>query len=510
MNESAVRQNYVIGIDLGTSVIKSALYDNERVSISQSEHLAPLEQPAPGIAEQSAEEFVKIAAKTIREVVARAQIAPNQVDCLSFDGQMGGAIGVDQEFKALTPWYPSGLDSRYLPYQQQLSERGGAQFVKLCGDLPITAPRMLWWRQDAPELYHRIVKVVTLSGYVVAKMTGLTVEEAFIDPSYLTWTGLSDTARGVWSPELAEITDLGTEGLDKLPRIVKSTTVVGYLSPETARFCGLTAGIPVVAGAGDQAAGFLGAGMDERGCLVDVAGTFPVFGVCLSQYFSDQKNRMLKPVASPLGDNCWYSMMYINGGGLTHRWFAEHMSETNNDSFKQLDAAAAEITEGAEGLFCVPHLMGRACPNQPDIRGAWIGFTWTHRRPHFYRALLESIAYEYALALRVVKEVEPNLPLTAVRVVGGGAISDLWNQIKADVTGLPYERLRMQDASTRGSAMIAHQALGILPSTSRRIAQSGKQFLPCEKAHQRYQVCLESYRVMIGNINCIFDTLPRL
>ena len=519
--KGSVAQDYLIGVDLGTSVVKAGLYAAGGTLVAAATRPVPLRQPAPGVAEQDGEEFAAAAAATIGEVMSRSQAAPAQVAGIACAGQMGGAMAVDHRFEPLTPWYPSGLDGRYLPHQRQLAERSGARLIELCGDLPITAPRMLWWRQEAPERYRRIAKVVTLAGYVAGRMAGLAAEQAFVDPSYLTWIGLNDTARHRWSPELAEATGLGPAGLSKLPRIVPATEVVGHLSRQAAAACGLAAGVPVVAGAGDQAAGFLGAGMVDEGQLIDVAGTFPVFGICLRDYFADPDTRMLKPIASPLGAGRWYSMIYINGGGLTHRWFADQFAAPAPDSahaagsgaFEQLDAAAAELPPGADGLLCVPHLLGRACPNEPDTRGAWIGFTWTHRRPHFYRALLESVAYEYALACQAVRAARPDLPLGVVRVIGGGAASALWNRIKADVLGLPYTRLALQDAATLGSALLAGNAAGIFPdlaAAARRIAQPDGRTLPDAAAHERYRPCVAAYRKALRRLDGVYATLAEL
>ena len=148
-------------------------------------------------------------------------------------------------------------------------------------------------------------------------------------------------------------------------------------------------------------------------------------------------------------------MMYISGGGLTHRWFRDQFA---SDELKQaeaegvspyhlLDAEAASLAPGSEGLLFIPHLVGRACPADSDVRGAWIGFTWTYTRAHFYRALLESIAYDFAQALEIVRAYFPDAAFSEVRVIGGGAKSPLWNQIKADVLGLPYVRLQREDVA---------------------------------------------------------------
>ena len=512
---------YLVGVDLGTSVVKAGLYDAGGRLVAQAALPAPLRQPAPGVADQDGDEFLAAAAASVQAVVSEAGAAPAQIAGIAFDGQMGGAMAVDARFRALTPWYPSGLDGRYLPHQQELAERAGARLIELCGDLPIMAPRMLWWRAESPELYRGIAKVVTLAGYVAGRMAGLHADRAFVDASYLTWVGLGDTAGHRWSAELAEITGLGGGGLARMPRIVPATEVVGHLSREAAAACGLAEGAPVVAGAGDQAAGFVGAGLVDPGQLIDVAGTFPVFGICSRHYFADLDTRMLKPIASPLGGGAWYSMMYINGGGLTHRWFAEQFARAGGEdgaaaggaAFAALDAAAERVAPGSDGLLCVPHLMGRACPNEPDVRGAWVGFTWTHGRAHFYRALLESVAYEYALACRALRAAAPDLALAEVRVTGGGAASDLWNRIKADVLGLPYVRLAVPDASTLGSAILAGHAVGLIPDmvgVARRAARPGTRFLPGDTAHQRYGTCVDAYRAALRNLGGAYAALAGL
>ena len=518
---------HLIGVDLGTSVVKAGLYDADGGLVAQSSRPAPLRQPAPGVAEQDGDEFVAAAAAAVREVMGGTGAAAGRVAGIAFDGQMGGAMAVDRRFRALTPWYPSGLDGRFLADQQRLNEHSGARLIEQCGDLPIMAPRMLWWRRESPERYRRIAKVVTLAGYVAGRMTGLRADRAFIDPSYLTWVGLGDTARQRWSPELAEVTGLGAGGLDRMPRIVPATEVVGHLTREAAAACGVAEGVPVAAGAGDQASGFVGAGLVDDGQLIDVAGTFPVFGICSGRYFADLDTRMLKPIASPLGGGAWYSMMYINGGGLTHRWFAEGFAAQGDNpksaraaaggaggmSFADLDAAAEAVAPGSDGLLCVPHLMGRACPNEPAVRGAWLGFTWTHGRAHFYRALLESIAYEYALACRALRAAAPDTELSQVRVIGGGAVSDLWNRIKASVLGLPYVRLTLPDAATLGSAIVAGHAAGLFPdmaAVARQASKPSTTFAPAPATHTRYRASVAAYATALSQLGGVYAALADL
>ena len=511
-------QDYLIGVDLGTSVVKTSLFDIEGRALADSTRATRLHQPAAGLAEQQGEDFFRATLDTLKEVVDKTGIPPASVAAITFDGQMAGAIGIDRDWNALTPWYPSALDNRYQPYIAQMEARAGDRLVALNGSLPFMAPRMLWWQDKHPDLYGRIHKVLMLANYVAGRLANLSADDAFIDPSYLTWIGVSDTARRAWSEELAEVCGIP---LQKLPRIVPSTTVVGQLSPQAAAACGLAAGIPLVAGAGDQVAGCLGAGLVRAGQLVDVAGTFPVLATCMDAYFSDTRHGMLQPLAGPLGEDHWYPMMYISGGGLTHRWYrdqfgAEEVRQAEAEgttAYRLLDAQAAEIPPGAEGLLFIPHLVGRTCPNDPAVRGAWLGFTWTHRRPHFYRAVLESMAYDYAQALSVVREYVPDAQFSEVRVIGGGASSDLWNQIKADVLGLPYVRLQREDISALGCAIMGGHAVGIYPdmaAAAGRLARTTSRSEPRPGHHRHYQSYVAAYTQAFDQLRGLYQTLTPL
>ena len=511
-------QDYLIGVDLGTSVVKTTLFDSAGRSLADATREATLHQPAPGQAEQDGEEFYAAALATIGEVVAKVGAAPASVAAIAFDGQMGGAIAIDRAWKALTPWYPSALDTRYQPYVAAMQARVGDALLARNGALPLMAPRILWWREQAPELYRRIHKVLILANYVAGRMAALPADAAFIDPSYLTWVGVSNTAQRMWDADLAAACEIP---LEILPRIVPATAIVGHLSAAAAAACGLSAGVPLVAGAGDQVAGFIGAGLVEAGQLVDVAGTFPVLATSLNKYFADTRHQMLQPLAGPLGRDHWYPMMYISGGGLTHRWVRDQFGReekaqgaaTATSAYALLDAQAAHVPPGAEGLMFIPHLVGRACPSDPDVRGAWLGFTWTHTKAHFYRAVLESIAYDYAAALAVVREYIPEVHFREVRVIGGGAASDLWNQIKADVLGAPYVRLPRSDVAALGCAILAGAAVGIYPDlagTARRFSQTVGSVTPQPAQHQHYQAYVQAYIQAFDQLRGLYRTLHQL
>ena len=160
---------------------------------------------------------------------------------------------------------------------------------------------------------------------------------------------------------------------------------------------------------------------------------------------------------------------YIGGGGQALRWFRDNFynstrgqeQQRDGDLYAEMIALAEKAPVGSDGLFFSPHLGGRICPATPEMRGAWMGFSWSHDQSHFSRAILESIAYEYAYYLNILREAIPDLSLIETRAIGGGARSRAWNQIKADVLGVPYQRLQRSEFGSWGSAMIAGKAAGI-------------------------------------------------
>ncbi len=509
---TARNNELLIGVDLGTSVVKAALYAPDGVAYATAERATTLRQPAPGVAEQDPDEFVAAALAVIREVVEASGCAPGAVAAIAFAGQMGGLLGIDEEWQAITPWYVSTLDTRYVTYIASMEALAGSEMIALSGAVPIAGPRMLWWRDEHPALYTRIARVLILANYVAGRLAGLTAEEAFVDPSYLTWFGLSDTASRAWAPELIERVGLDAS---KLPRIVPAATRVGSLSATAAEACGLRAGVSLVAGAGDQVAGFLGAGLADAGQVIDVAGTFPVLATALQRFLPGARDATFQALAGPLESAPWYAMMYIGGGGLTHRWFVENFGGgvEGTASYAALDARAAGIAPGAEGLIFLPHLGGRASPVDADQRGAWLGITWTHRPAHFYRAVLESIAYDFAGALAELRDLVPSLSVDAVRVIGGGARSTLWNQIKADVLGVPYVPLRRRDVTTWGCAILAGHAAGIfldMAAVARRSVEQRAAIMPRPAVTAFYAGYVQAYQQALADLHGVHTALARL
>ena len=213
--------------------------------------------------------------------------------------------------------------------------------------------------------------------------------------------------------------------------------------------------------------------------LFDVAGTAAVLAGCTDKFVADTKNRALLTMRSVI-PGLWNPLAYIGGGGLALRWFRDQFFNTlhgetlpvSEDLYPQMISLAETDRTGSEGLFFSPHLGGRICPSSPEMRGAWVGVSWSHTQAHFARAILESIAYEYAYYLKILKELLPELKLVEARVVGGGARSEVWNQIKADVLNVPYQRLKGNEFGTWGAAMIAGKAAGLIDDLAAHAEQT--------------------------------------
>jgi xylulokinase len=359
---------------------------------------------------------------------------------------------------------------------------------------------MLWWKHEQPEHYQRIIKFVTPAGYVAGRMAGLRGEQGFMDYTFIHFSGFSDGRAGTWSRELCD--RLGMD-IEKLPQIVEPWKMIGEVSQEAAQYFGLATGTPIAAGAGDTAANALGAGIVRPGMVLDVAGTAAVLAGCTDQFVADEKNRALLNMRSVI-PGLRNPLAYIAGGGIALRWFRDQFFNTHQgqalpaeDVYDRMTASAAQVPPGCEGLFFSPHLGGRICPSDPQMRGTWVGFSWGHTQAHFFRAVLESVAYEYAYYLGILKDLIPGLALIEARAVGGGARSQVWNQIKADVLGVPYQTLQRSEFGTWGCAMIAGKAVEIfddLAETATITTQpAGEAIRPRVEAHSTYQTYVEQY-----------------
>lgn len=470
-------KSYLIGVDLGTAGTKAALFSEEGQLVASSYEESRLSYPRPGWVQQEMDDFYRSSCKTVREIVEESGICPSRIAAICFDGQMAGIGAIDEKWRPVTR-YDSWLDIRCEPYIDLMREKAEDLIITKTGGAPSYnhGPKILWWMREEPDVFRRICKFLMPAGYVAGKMANLKGEGAFIDYTYLVFSGFSNTEKGSWSEDICDRFNMPP---GKLPRITEPWEVVGKLSSRAARDTHLISGIPIVAGAGDQIAGFLGAGLVEEGQLIDVAGTASCFAGCTGEFIPDLKTKTFLCFRSVIPE-LYHPLAYINGGGLCLRWFRDEFAEREKeeanregvDPYKILNRKAGDIPPGSEGLLFIPHLGGRVCPYNPYVKGSWFGFSWKHTRPHFYRAILEGIACEYAYYFSVLKKLFPGISFEDVRVIGGGARSSLWNRIKSDVLNLSYFRVNREELAVLGSAIIGGYAVGLFSD----LAETSQKF----------------------------------
>jgi len=511
-------EKYLIGIDIGSSLVRAFIFDTQGNELADAKRDNYPQQPRPGVAEYDGPQIVRATLEAIREAVEKSGARPRDVLGLCVDAMISGAMGIDADGEATTP-YTTTLDMRFAPQLNYVMDHFHERIRQLTGSgQPTVAPKMMWIRDAFPDIYKETAKFVTISGYVLGKMAGLSAHEAFVDYTYLWATGLSDAQNYTWSDELCVAMDLPIE---KLPRIVKSSEIIGGLSQEASRATGLPAGTPIVAGAGDQSAGFVGAGLTQPNRMGDAAGTYPVLSLCTDRFCPDLENKMAEIIPSPI-PGLWNPVSLIIGGGLTHHWFLEtfaYADEVEDEKrgrisvYSVLDDAASHLPPGSDRLIFNPHLGGRACPTRTNYRGMWIGFTWTHRREHFYRSVLEAIAYDQYLAFQSLKAAYPEANVEEIIVYAGGAKSALWNQIKADVMGLPYVCLDRENLSALGAVILAGYALGIyddMAETAQQFVKRTNRFEPRPAVHGFYREYAEFYGRVLDQIDPAYDELAVL
>lgn len=487
----------VVGVDVGTTSTKAGVYDLRGRALGAATVSTTLHRDLRSVY-QRPDELLRSTHAAIREAMASAGMASRDVLSVGVSGQMAGVMGIGGDGEAVTP-YDSWLDVRCAAQLDALAADHGARLLARTGCPPMVdhAPKMQWWRDQHPRVYARIARFVMPAAYVAGRLAGLTAADAFIDPSYLHFTGVADARRGTWSPELIDA--LGLDAA-KLPRIVGGDELVGTLTADAARACGLRAGTPVAAGMGDTAAGALGAGLALPGELLDTAGTAAVLAGPIGA-FPDEPDAALIVMRGALPGQ-WTALNYVAGGGLCLPWLAAQLAtdpvwpgEARPGALETLLSEAADAPAGADGLVFVPHLEGRIAPHEPRLRGGFAGLGAAHGRGHLARAVMEGVAFEYALYLEAMRRLDPGAGSDVVRAIGGGARSDVWNAIKADALGLPVRRVAVEETATRGVAIVAGAAAGALDAGA--VAADVVLADPIEpdpRRHDAYVEALETYR----------------
>jgi len=447
-------KNYLLGIDIGTSELKAGIIDESGTVLTSLKTHNFSSFKEGGKASQDAMSIVRNTTKLIRQVCLKAGVSPENVVALGLDGQMGGIIGVNQDFQPLTG-LDMGLDLKAEQINADFHRDHGNELMSISCGSPRNAPKIAWWKRNEPEIYRKVRRFTSLSGFVAGTLTGVKGDDAAIDETMIAYFGNENADKLKWSEELTSLW-----GLDpgKLPVIGKPWDILGSITTTTSEETGLREGTPVVLGAGDQPAGFLGAGLDKPGTLIDIGGSTAMLTLCVKDFIPDKEKMTLIYMPSVIPGR-YFATWYINGGDMVFPWFRDNFAE--NHSLADLSRMAGKVPPGSEGLLFLPYFTGRQCPYENTLRGSWVGLNLGHQKAHMFRSILEGIAAQYVQGLLSLERLFPELIPESIIGIGGTSKDEIFNLIKANFTQKNYRIQTGFDASLRGSALIAGIGAGI-------------------------------------------------
>ena len=426
-----------------------------RVVSSGTEEHRPFASPQPGWAEQDPRDWWRACGITVKKALQKSGLHSDEIACVGFSGQMHGAVMLDATGEVVRPaliW----CDQRTEKQSRELAEKFGTEtLIQLTCNPPLTnftLTKLLWVRENEPRLWARVRYVMLPKDYVRFRLTG----DRAIDQADASGTLLLDVANRKWSREV-----LSGSGIDDsfLPKLYESPDVCGKLNEAGAAATGLKVGTPVVAGAGDQAAGAVGMGIVRAGVVSATIGTSGVVFAATDRPALDPRGRLHTFCHAIPGR--WHVMGVTQAAGLSLRWFRDTFGVAKNaaasgdrDPYEFLSEEAAAAPSGAEGLLWAPYLMGERTPHlDPNARGALVGITPSHHRGHIIRAILEGVAFSLKDSFSIFEEM--NVPVTRIRLGGGGARSPLWQQVQADVYAHEVEIVEAEEGAAYGAAILA-------------------------------------------------------
>ncbi len=446
-----------MGIDVGTGGTRALLIDETGAVIASAIHEhEPFASPRTGWAEQDPHDWWKACQQAVRKLLRETDTPPAEIACVGLSGQMHGAVLLDRNDEVLRPsliW----CDQRTAAECRYLNDTIGPQrLVELTSNPALTnftLTKLLWVRTNEPNIWRRFQSFLLPKDYVRLCLTGVRA----IDVADASGTLLLDVAHRRWSDEMVDGVDLNP---DCLPALFECQDVVGQITEKAAASTGLKAGTPVVAGAGDQAAGATGMGIVRPGDVSATIGTSGVVFAASDFPVTDPRGRLHTFCHAIPGR--WHVMGVTQAAGLSLRWFRENFG-TLNESYDQLSAEAAKAPPGSGGVLWAPYLMGERTPYpDPNARAALVGLAADHTRAHVIRAVLEGVAFSLKDTLTIFRELR--IPMREIRVGGGGARSPLWRQIQADVYGQAVDTVRAEEGAAYGAALLAGVGAGVWKS----------------------------------------------
>ncbi len=478
-------ENLLLGIDIGTSACKVAVFREDGKVLASASGQYAVYYPRSGWAEQDADEWWEKIVGAIKEVIAFPGVSAEKIRCIGIDGQSWSAIPVDREGNALART-PIWMDTRARFICERVKKELGEDTVfNVAGNdfLPsYSAPKMIWFKENYPEIHAKTYKYLQSNSYIAYKLTGKFSQ----DKSQLYGIQFFSLHKMDYDRELAAAMGLSA---DFVPEIYDCDAVIGTVTSAAAALTGLKEGTPVVAGGLDAACGTLGAGVYKPGQTQEQGGQAGGMSICTDRSLA-HKSLILSTHVVP--GRYLLQGGSVGGGGVL-KWFRQELAR--DKSFDEITAEAENIPAGAEGVIFLPYMAGERSPIwDPDAKGVYYGLSYDKTRGHMIRATLESVAFSLEHNMRIAESV--GATAETLNAMGGAANSVLWTQIKADVTGKKFVVPMSDTATTLGAAILAGIGCGVYGSYEEAVNKTiriTRVHEPDMDKHEQYRKYMELY-----------------
>ena len=501
----------ILAHDLGTTGNKASLYDSGGRLVASCLSEYNTEFAHPGWAEQNPEDWWQAVCTSTRQLLLESKTAKTDIACVVFSGQMMGCVPLGKDARALRNaiiW----ADTRATEQENALAERVSRHDVYRISGHRLSASyslaKILWIKDNQPDIYEQTYKFVHAKDAVVARLTGNFVT----DPSDASGMNLYNLEAGDWSAKLLNASELDP---DKLPELKRSIDVVGEVLSSVSDEVGLATGTPVVIGGGDGCCAATGAGVVKEGSAYNYLGSSSWIALATDKPIYDPNERtftwahLIPGMFSPCGT--------MQAAGASYTWARDNLAalekeqaaEQNCSAYDLMNEAAQASIIGANGLLYLPYLLGERSPRwNPQARGAFVGLDIRHTRGDMFRAVLEGVTLNLKIILDTM--TEQGVKVGAMRLIGGGAKSALWNKLMADIYGLPVQRLSLLDeATSMGAAIAGGVGVGIFKDFS--VAEELNPVIntvnPDAEAHEKYQKLLPLFDAAYEALEPVYQSL---
>jgi xylulokinase len=457
---------YLLGIDISTTSAKALVINETGKVIGVYGTPQSVNQPHPLWSEQNPAAWWGGVAASIRGVLSEAGLTGDDITGIGLTGQMHGLVMLGTGGEVLRPsilWNDQRTGAQCVAMTEKI---GAARLIELTGNQALTgftAPKILWVRDNEPEVYAHCAHILLPKDYIRLKLTG----DYHTDMAGAAGTSLLNVRDRVWSAEVLDALDIP---MDWMPKVHEGTEVTGVISAEAATVTGLKPGTPVVGGGGDQAAGAVGMGAVMPEVIGVTVGTSGVVFAPLADYAYESEGRLHAFCHAVPGHWHFMGVMLAAAGSL--QWYRDTFAADTD--FGDLVAEAGTVPAGSDGLYFTPYITGERTPHpDPHARGGFVGITSRHTRAHFTRAVLEGVAYGLKDAFTLIDNV--GLPDSyEVRIAGGGARSNVWQQVIADVLGVPLVNTNTTEGGAFGAALLGGVGAGVFPNVAEACAATIK------------------------------------